>query len=378
VSAFLLLAALAAVAYQVAVLVAAWNHLKRQEPKAKDPVPVAVLKPIYGRDPNFEANLRSHFEQDYPDYELLFGVRAWDHESRSVLERLQQQYPAVRARVIVCEPRTANQKVGVLAELTRHTSRPVLVVNDSDIQVDSDYLREVTAPLEDPAVGLVTCLYRANSEHFPGKFEALGVATDFAAGVLVAPWVGVRGFGLGATLAFRREQLEQIGGFEGIADYLADDYELGRRIAQAGYRVHLSRAVVTTWLPGRSWREVWRHQVRWQRTIRACQGPGYLGLLVTHATVWALVAAGAGQWRLAALIFGARVAAGLASGIGVLGCPVTRRYWYWMPLRDLFGFAVWVAAWISRWVEWRGQLVRLDRQGRIVEAVQLFASQDRS
>jgi len=363
----------AALLYQLAVIAAALVHRKRRDPPLGSAPFVSVLKPLHGPDPHGEQALRSHLQQDYPAYEVLFGLRSLQSSFRNWLEGFVRSYGLGRVRLILAEPSLANQKVGVLAELARHARGEIFVVNDSDIEVHQGYLREVVAPLGDPTVGLVTCLYRGMSDHFPGKFEALGIATDFAPGVLVAPFVGVREFGLGATLAFRRETLERIGGFEAIGDYLADDYQLARRIRQAGYRIHLSRTVVTTWLGGQSWREVWRHQLRWHRTIRACKGLGYAGLVVTQATFWSIVAAWAGQWFAAALLLTVRVLAGLTVGLGVLECSITRRYWYLMPLRDLFGMLVWLGGWLVKRVEWRGEELAIDSEGRILGRIPLAA-----
>jgi len=216
---------------------------------------------------------------------------------------LIESFPERRLRLVAVSTRAANGKVGALADLAREARYPLLLVNDSDIHVPPDYLRRIVGPLEDPAVGMVTCLYRAASDDWPGRWEALGIATDFAAGVLVAPLVGVREFGLGSTLLFRAVDLEAIGGFAALADYIADDYQLAKRITELGRRVLLSRQVVTTWLSGRTWGEVWRHQVRWARTIRVSRG-AYLGLPLSNASLWALVAVAAGGWWAALPLLG--------------------------------------------------------------------------
>ena len=235
----------------------------------------------------------------------------------------------------------------------------MVIVNDSDISVERDYLRRVTQPLSDPAVGLVTCLYRAEANSFAGKWEALGIATDFIPSTLVAPLVGIREFGLGSTLCFRRSDLERIGGFEAIADYIADDYQLAKRITSLGMRAHLSDVVVSTHLSDPDWGSVWRHQVRWARTIRVSRGDGYIGLPITHAGLWALLAASAGIGWLALLLVLARIASGLLGGVGVLG---QKRFLYLFPLFplwDLWAFAVWIAGWSGRTIVWRGKRYRL-------------------
>ena len=247
--------------------------------------------------------------------------------------------------------------------------RSVLLVNDSDIAVEPGYLRAVTAPLDAPGVGLVTCLYRAGAESWASRFEALGIATEFAPSVLVARLLGVAEFALGSTMAFRAETLRRIGGFNSIANYLADDYQLGRRIAQLGLRIEFAGVVVETDLGAGSWTQVWRHQLRWSRTIRVSRSLGYYGYVVTHATLWGLVALAAHQWQAAVLALGVRVVAGVWVGAGILGDRKVRRDFWLIPLRDLFGFAVWAAGIFGDTVQWRDRQLKLRPDARIVDDV---------
>jgi ceramide glucosyltransferase len=253
----------------------------------------------------------------------------------------------------------------VLTELAARARYPLLVVNDGDIRVEPGYLRAVTAPLDEPSTGLVTCLYRAHAESWAARAEALGIATEFVPSVLVARLLGVAEFALGSTMAFRSEDLRAIGGFQAIAGYLADDYQLGLHINRLGRHIELSTEVIETSLGAGSWRETWLHQLRWSRTIRVSRPSGYLGYVVTHATLWALVAFAAGDWLAGVMALIARIAAGLAAGVGVLA---DRRVWrdLWMlPLRDLFGFAVWLGGLFGNQVEWRGQRLKLRADGTI-------------
>jgi ceramide glucosyltransferase len=266
---------------------------------------------------------------------------------------------------VVVETGAPNAKVGVLTELARHARYPLLLVNDSDIVAPPGYLRAVTAPLADPKVGLVTCLYRGVAESWAARSEALGIATEFAPSVLVARLLGQAEFALGSTMVFRAETLRRVGGFEAIADYLADDYQLGRLISELGYRIEFAPVVVETDLGGESWAGTWRHQVRWARTIRVSRPGGYFGYVVTHATWWALVALAAGQWQAAALALGLRMVAGVAVGAGVLKDRRVARDFWLMPVRDLFGFAVWMAGLFGRTVQWRDRVLRLHPDGRI-------------
>lgn len=318
---------------------------------------MSILKPIRGLDPAFREAIRSHTVLQ-GDYEVLCGVSNLSDPAVSVLG----EFPGVR--LIECHTKARNGKVGVLIDLVAAARYPMLVVNDSDIRVEPDYLARVTAPLVDSGVGLVTCLYRPVGDTFAARFEGLGISTDFAPSTLVARLLGVDEFAMGSTLAFRRADLERIEGFAPIADYLADDYQLGHRIHSLGLKCVLSDVVVETHLGG-GWREVWAHQVRWARTIRVTKFSGYLGLPVTNATLWGVIAAACGRWDLAAVLLAVRMAMAFAAGWFVIRSRDVRRLWWLIPARDLFGFAVWLAGLFGSSVMWRGERLRLDRQGRI-------------
>jgi ceramide glucosyltransferase len=268
-------------------------------------------------------------------------------------------------RIVQCKTQTPNGKVGSLIDLERAATHPLLVVNDADIRVEPDYLRRVTAPLADAKVGLVTCLYRPEGDTFAARFEGLGVSTDFAPSALVARLVGVDEFAMGSTLAFRRADLKRIGGFEAIAPYLADDYQLGHRIHSLGLKCVLSDVIVSTRLSG-GWPDIWRHQVRWARTIRVSKFAGYLGLPVTFATLWAVVAAASGEYRAALALLAVRMMMAIEAGWFVLRSRDVVRLFYLVPLRDLFGAAVWLAGLFGSSVDWRGKRLKLDPEGRIV------------
>ncbi len=356
----------AAAVYQLLALAAALRQAAAVGQASQPVTPVSILKPLHGLDPDFYETVRSHALLEYPEFEILFGVSDPLDPAIGEVERLRAEFPAVAIRLIRSESATPNRKVGVLADLAAAARYPILVVNDSDIRVEPDYLARVVAPLEDPAVGMVTCLYRARASSLPGRFEALGIATDFAPSVLVAPLVGVSGFALGSTMAFRAEDLARIGGFASVADYIADDHHLGRRIAELGRRVVISTCVVETRVPDTRWGEMWRHQVRWARTIRLSRGGGYLGLPLANATLWAAVLATGGLWQAALALFALRVAAGLATAACVLRDRQSLACAYLIPLRDLAGLAVWAAGLFGSTVVWRDQVLRLDREGRIV------------
>lgn len=361
----LALPALAASAYWLLALIAALRHwFERPVPAGALP-PVSILKPIHGRDPGLYDALRTHALQDYPEYEILFGFNRVDDPAFADVRRLIGEFPQVRMRSIKALTDAPNGKVGVLERLAAEARHPVLLVNDSDIAVGRDYLKRVVPPLAAPATSLVTCLYRASSPHFPGKFEALGISTDFAPGVLVSRLIGMSRFALGSTMVFRAAGLRAMGGFAAIRDHIADDYELGRRLSSLGGRVVLSHTVVETTLQGRRWRDVWAHQLRWARTIRRAQPSGYAGLVITNAALWAALAALAGLWQAAALALGVRMLAGLAVGVGILRDTQSLLLAPLIPLRDLWGLAVWAAGLAGDTVDWRGQRMRLSRGGRI-------------
>lgn len=345
-----------AAAYQLFAIVAAVAFKSRKPKSVAQPEPVSILKPVHGVEPAMREAIASHAALE-GDYEFLCGVRSGDSAAG-----LLSEFP--KAQIVEVHTRAANPKVGVLVDLARAARNPILIVNDADIRVERDYIARVTAPLADSATGLVTCLYRAEGATFPARFEGLGIATDFAPSTLVARLVGVDEFAMGSTMAFRRETLTRIGGFGVIAEYLADDYQLGQRIHNLGLKCVLSDVIVATHLGG-TWRDVWLHQVRWSRTIRVSNFGGYLGLPVTFATVWALLAAATGSYKIAALTLGVRFLMALFAGWWVLGSRDTLHLWFLIPLRDLFGAAVWVVALFGKTVVWRGRRFWLDRRGRI-------------
>jgi ceramide glucosyltransferase len=354
----LLIVCAIAVGYQLFAILACFEF--RRERLGGRQTLISVLKPVRGAGENLEAALASHSKLE-GDYELLCGVSSLDDPAVAVIRK----FP--KARVVECSTVTLNAKVGVLIDLVKAARRDIIIVNDSDIRVEPDYLR-VTAPLADPEVGLVTCLYRAVGDTFPARFEALGVATDFAPSTLVARMVGVDEFAMGSTLAFRRADLEKIGGFASIGDYLADDYQLGHRLHSLGLKCVLSDVIVETHLGG-GWKDVWQHQIRWARTIRVSKFYGYLGLPVTYATLWAVLAAACGQWQLAIVILLIRLMMAIVAGWSKMRSKDVPRLFFLIPVRDIFGVAVWLAGLFGNTVIWRGRKLRLNRDGRIIMVV---------
>jgi ceramide glucosyltransferase len=364
------IAFLPALGYQCLAIFAAVRHLwhrpsKQQGFNSGISPGVSVLKPLRGLDSRTYEAFVSQVQQEYPAFEILFGVRDEDDPAAAEVRRLLRDFPDAPVRLIIGASVAANGKVGVLMELARHAQYPIWVVNDSDISVTPTYLSKIVAPLADASIGLVTCLYRARAGTVAAGWEALGIATDFMPSTLVAPLIGVREFGLGSTLAFRASDLERAGGFAAVADYLADDYQVAKRINALGKTVLLSTYVVETSVNDSTWRGVWQHQLRWARTIRISKGPGYVGLPITHAGVWALIAAACGAWLPLLVLVAARIASALMTGCFVLRSSVAKSFFWLAPAWDVYAFAVWVASYLSREVRWRDRTLAIDSHGRI-------------
>ncbi len=361
----LYLACGAAAAYQIVAILAALRHrLTPAPPPPPEYPPVSILKPVYGRDPHFYRAIRTHAEQAYPNVEILFGAHSLDDPAVPEIRRLIAEFPHRDIRLIVSTRETLNAKVGTLIDLAREARHQILLVNDADIEVPPGYLKDVVAALLQPGTGLATCLYAAVGDTLPAKWEALGITADFAPSVLVAPFVGVREFGLGSTLCFHRKHLDAIGGFEALADYIADDYQLAKRITSQGLAARLAKPAVLTHIAG-TWTNVWRHQLRWARTIRVSRGDGYAGLPVTHAGLWALIALLAGQPVIAAALAAVRIASGLATGVLIL-----RRFWLLavaplIPLWDLWAFVIWIAGLAGNEIDWRGERLTVTPSGQL-------------
>lgn len=364
--------------YYVLCLWSALKFLREREARerahsTRTMPPVSILKPLRGVDPEIYESFRSHCLQDYPEYEIIFGVSDADDPAIESVKRLQREYPARPIRLVVC-PKIlgANVKVSNLIQMLPAARYQHLIVNDSDIRVDLDYLRRVVAPLADPRVGMVTCLYRGVAGATLGsRLEALGISTEFCAGVLAARQLegGIR-FGLGSTLAFRRGDLEKIGGFDSFVDYLADDYELGNRIAGLGLRVELSEVVVETFLPSYRLKDFLAHQLRWARGVRDARAGGYLGLIFTFGLFWsllALVASRGALWAgaLFAVALFLRLAVALLVGRSVLQDRDLLQNLWLIPLRDLIAVGLWIASLGGHTVVWRGERFQL-KEGKLM------------
>lgn len=339
---------------------------------------VSVMKSLKGVDPEMLEAFRSHCRQQYAgEFELLFGVSSLEEPAAQAVEELKREFPSVAIRLIECPQRLgANGKVSTLAQMAAHARYGYLLINDSDITVSPRYLERVMArfaPRAGAPVGMVTALYRGRAHGalgrrggLPARLEALGIATDFMPGVLVARLIerGLR-FGLGSTLAVSRDALEKSGGLLPLVNRLADDYELGARIARVGHAIELCPEVVETAVPAYGWRGFFEHQLRWLRTVRISRPGGYAGLVFTHAFAWALLnllAGGASAlsiWLLCMCFF-LRLAQAMMVGAGVLADRQVIETLWLLPIRDVLAMALWVAGFAGNTIVWRGERFVLD------------------
>jgi ceramide glucosyltransferase len=323
--------------------------------------PVSILKPVRGLDRDAYENFASFARQDYPEFEILFNV-ADDHDPAiPVIQKLITDFPLVPIRLFTgCEQLGTCQKVNKLVRLAGNARHDLLVISDSDIRVDPDYLRAVSAPFQDPAVGLVTCLYRGlTPASLAAELEAIGISSDFDAGVLSAWQLGDIDFALGATMATTKARVAAIGGWRALVNFFCDDYELGNRIARSGYRVELSPYPVCTVFSSQTLGESFRHQVRWNLSLRYSRPLGHFGLIVTHGLPWAILAAAIAPsaaisvaYLVAYLLFRSLMA--WTVGVRGVGDQLLRRRMWLLPIRDVFAFAVWVASFFHNRIEWRG------------------------
>jgi ceramide glucosyltransferase len=339
---------------------------------------VTILKPVKGVDQRMYAGLVSHCQQQYAgNFEIVFGVSNLDDPAVGEIERLRAEFPGCAIRLVECRERLGTSgKVSNLVQMLREARYEHVLINDSDIRVSPQYLTRVMQCFADATVGMVTAPYIGRTADGGtavtvwSRLEALGISTDFLPGVLTARKLegGIR-FGLGSTLATSKAVLAKAGGLEPLAEYLADDYEMGARIAEAGYRVELCSEVVETTVPEYHFRGFREHQLRWARSTRDSRKLGYVGLGITYALPWAMmtcVASGFALWSfsLLSVVTLARVAVALSVGVGVLRDEQVLRDLWLLPLRDFFGLWFWAWSFAGDTVVWRGELFAL-RDGRI-------------
>ena len=337
--------------------------------------PVTIFKPVHGMEDQLAANLESFLQQDYPDYEVTFGVRDADNPAAKIAEEVRARYPNVPSRLIVSGPPTwPNAKVFALDKMLALSSRPYLIISDSDVRVAPDFLRNTIPPLLDPKVGLVTCMYRGiPASDFWSWLEALGLSVEMSSGVMVADMMEGMRFALGPAMAVRRDAIDAIGGIAAVADYYSDDFELGNRIWAKGYKVTLSHHIVRNVLTRRSPLRTFGDQLRWMKSTRYSRPAGHAGTSLTYAMPFGilgfLAAAALGRWQLGVDLLALACVNRIIQSIGV-GCFVARdprAIWLcWLyPLRDFFGFVAWALSYTSREFYWRGETYRFGKGGRI-------------
>jgi ceramide glucosyltransferase len=338
--------------------------------------PVTVLKPLMGLEPHLEENLESFFLQDYPDFELIFGMRDASDPARTVVEALQRKYPHVKTRIVLSgEPEYSNAKVFALERMLEHATALYVVITDSDVRVRRNCLREVVPPLIDPSNGVVTCLYRGvPAGGVWSRLEALGMSVELPSGVLVANMLEGMKFALGPTMATRMDVLQSIGGMAELGQYCADDYVLGNLAHLSGKRVVLSKHIIDHVAMNTSARASLTHQVRWMRSTRFSRKAGHVGTGLTYAMPFGLLGLLSGlighNWQIALGLFSwallNRIWQAINIGWNVIGDRESLKLCWLYPCRDLIGFFVWCASFAGTDIIWRNHRYRLTAGGKMV------------
>jgi len=358
--------------YALLTLGCAASFFRRPAPGGDFLSPVTIIKPVKGLDPDAYENFASFCRQNYPEFQLIFALACADDPAVPVIRRLQAEFPVIAPELVV-DPTLhgPNGKVGNLVNAFPSALYDIIVIVDSDVRVGPGYLAATVAPFTDPQVGLVTNLYRGDGvDGLPAAFEALGFTTEMIPNVLAALRLEGLSFALGASMACRREALLEIGGFPALGAYLADDYQLGQRIARAGWRLELSPEFVACHSREESLRQVFSRQLRWCRTMRASRPGGYLLSGLTQPF-----------WGVAAVLACAGMSGSALAAIAVLSllraivalqfsrCYVRDnllpRYLWLLPLRDALYSFCWALSFLGRRINWRGELFDLEPGGRI-------------
>ena len=359
---------------------------------------ISLLKPLKGCDATTAESLQSWFNQNYSGQtQILFGVADADDPVCKIVQEIIAKNPKCDAQLVVCEKLVgANAKVAKLAQLEKLAKHDLILVSDADVRVPPDFLANIIAPLRGEKVGLVNCFYRlANPSTTAMRWEAVAINADFWSQVLQLQSLKPLDFALGAAMLVRRETLAEIGGFPSLADCLADDYQLGHRIAKNGHRIALCPVVAECWDAPMNWREVWKHQLRWARTIRVCQPLPYFFSILSNATLWPLLWLASEFFKLTATtiqttkldsfqtsVIAVKLPCGMMIAIAFvliricLAQNLQRRLTperklispFWLvPVKDLLQAAIWFCAFTGNTVEWRGRKMKLRRDGTLVE-----------
>lgn len=341
--------------------------------------PVTLLKPLCGLEPNLRENLASFFEQDYPEFNIVFGMRDASDPALPVLRSLEEEFPWVPVKVVFSgRPEWPNAKVWSLQKMHAKATNPYLIISDSDVRVTPSYIHEIVQPLMNPAIGLVTCIYRGvPTGGFWSLLEALGMSVEMTAGVLASNLIEGMKFALGPTMAIRSEVLDAIGGFESLGQYCADDYVLGNLVHEAGWKVELSRHPIEHFVLNRTFTSSLLHQVRWMKSARFSRPAGHIASVMSFGMPFALLAASTaavihhGLLAAALMTWGVlnRAAVAFVAGWKTVEDRNSLRYCWLFPLRDLMGFCFWVASFVGDKVVWRDQTYELHAAGKMVAAM---------
>ena len=337
--------------------------------------PVTIFKPVRGADAEAYENFASFCRQDYPAFQILFGVREESDPVVPIIRRLQADFPDCEIDMVIsAEEIGYNAKVSNLRNMFAKARHEMLLIADSDIRVTPDYLRRVVAPMQRPEVGMVTCLYRGiNATTTAGLLENIGISSTFGPEVCSSRALEGIAFALGSTIVMRRELLERIGGFPAIANYLADDFVLGNQTARAGYEVVLSDCVVEHVAGPDTIGAMLKHQLRWGRSTRISRPWGYRGLILTYGTATALLALpawgfAAPAWWLLAITLLVRFMPVFLVGVVGLEDRTLARYFWLVPIRDLITFGIWIVSFVGDEIEWRGSRFRVLPSGALAPA----------
>jgi len=338
--------------------------------------PVSVLKPVHGNEARMKENIESFFQQNYAEYEILFAADEPDDAALPVIREICARYPHVPSRILITgQPSWPNAPNYCFHHLTEIAAHDILVTSDSDVEVGPNYLRDVVAPLLDPKVGAVTCIFRGKSAGgIWGALDAIGMSVEFTAGVLIANFLEGMKFGLGPTIALRKDSIGKIGGYFAVREYLSNDFVVGNFIHKAGFQVVLSSHVVDHISPSMTFRRMWERQLRWAMGTRYSRPRGHLGSGLTFAVpfgILGLIAAPLlGYAWLGVGLFAAsllnRIVECWFIGWSASRDPVARRWVLLYPLRDLHGFIIWCASYVSKRSLWRDNNYVLLKGGRLV------------
>ncbi|HEY1985487.1 MAG TPA: bacteriohopanetetrol glucosamine biosynthesis glycosyltransferase HpnI [Terracidiphilus sp.] len=338
--------------------------------------PLSLLKPLHGDEPGLEAHLATFFEQDYPQYEILFCTRASDDPGLETARRVAARFPGIPVQFLATgDPPYINAKVRSMELMEEAAAHDILVISDSDVRVTPDYLRAVALPFADKRVGAITCPYRgvAAEGGLWARLEAVGMSVEMTSGVLVARMMEGMQFTLGPTMAFRREAIRRMGGFRVTADYCADDFVLGNETFKLGQTVVLSHHAIDHMVINSSFVQSMKHQVRWMKSTRFSRPKGHFGTALTFSMPFGLlglaVSAAMGHWSAGLALFAWAVATRLALSVAVGNWVVGDRSWFGLlvlyPIRDLMGFCFWAASYVSSRILWRGRVFQLLPGGKM-------------